>query len=355
MIFKHLTAGPSLPWWTKLQIFLLSLASDYVRRPDGTLNRRLLSLVELKTHPNPTPVGGVRTADFTIDPARGLWVRLFLPASDGGAGGTALPVVVFFHGGGFAFLSASSAAYDAVCRRFCRKLSVAVVSVNYRLSPEERFPAQYDDGLDVLHFLESNVDIPGGGLLREFFEAADLSNCFIAGDSAGANIAHHVARRWSAGERPSEARIRLSGLIAIQPFFGGEERVDSEIRFPHGPIVTTDRTDWLWKAFLPDGATRDHEAANPEAAAADLGESFPPVVVMVGEFDPLRDWQLMYFRSLRLRGKEAEVIEYGGAIHAFNLFPELKSSAVLIEDLRSFILRQVRRRQNGGAVDAAAQ
>ncbi|CAA6660189.1 unnamed protein product [Spirodela intermedia] len=76
---------------------------------------------------------------------------------------------------------------------------------------------------------------------------------------------------------------------------------------------------------------------------------------MVGEFDPLRDWQLMYFRSLRLRGKEAEVIEYGGAIHAFYLFPELKSSAVLIEDLRSFILRQVRRRQNGGAVGAAAQ
>ncbi|CAA6660190.1 unnamed protein product [Spirodela intermedia] len=269
--------------------------------------------------------------------------------------GTALPVVVFFHGGGFAFLSAASLEYDAVCRRFCRKLSVAVVSVNYRLSPEHRFPAQYDDGLDVLHFLESNVDIPGGGLLREFFEAADLSNCFIAGDSAGANIAHHVARRWSAGERPSEARIRLSGLVAIQPFFGGEERVDSEIRLAHGPVVTTDRTDWLWKAFLPDGATRDHEAANPEAAAAELGESFPPVVVMVGEFDPLRDWQLKYFRSLRLRGKKAEIIEYAGAIHAFYAFPELKSSAVMIEDLRSFILRETCRRQNGSAVDAVAQ
>ncbi|CAA7396511.1 unnamed protein product [Spirodela intermedia] len=355
MISRRSTVGPRLPWKTKLQISLLSLAWDAVCRSNGTLNRRLLSLVELKTGPSRRPVRGVRTTDITIDPARRLWVRLFLPASNGGAGGTALPVVVFFHGGGFAFLSAASLEYDAVCRRFCRKLSVAVVSVNYRLSPEHRFPAQYDDGLDVLHFLESNVDIPGGGLLREFFEAADLSNCFIAGDSAGANIAHHVARRWSAGERPSEARIRLSGLVAIQPFFGGEERVDSEIRLAHGPVVTTDRTDWLWKAFLPDGATRDHEAANPEAAAAELGESFPPVVVMVGEFDPLRDWQLKYFRSLRLRGKKAEIIEYAGAIHAFYAFPELKSSAVMIEDLRSFILRETCRRQNGSAVDAVAQ
>ncbi|CAA7396512.1 unnamed protein product [Spirodela intermedia] len=354
MSCKLSTVGPNLPWWTKLQVALVSIGCDSVRRPSGTLNRRLVSLVDLKAGPNPNPVCGVRTADVTIDPARRLWIRLFLPAPDGGARGAALPVLVFFHGGGFAFLSAASLEYDAVCRRICSELPVAVVSVNYRLSPEHRFPAQYDDGVDVLHFLESMVDVPGGGLLRDFFEAADLSNCFIAGDSAGANIAHHVARRWSAGERPPQGRIRLAGLVAIQPFFGGEERVDSEIRLLHGPLVTTDRTDWLWKAFLPHGATRDHEASNPEAAAADLGDNFPPVVVMVGEFDPLLDWQLKYFRSLRVRGKEAEIIEYAGAIHAFYVFFDLKSLEVMIEDLRGFILRQTRRPQRGSAVDAAA-
>ncbi|CAA6660191.1 unnamed protein product [Spirodela intermedia] len=354
MSYKRSTVFPSLPCWTKLQVALLSIGCDYVRRPDGTLNRRLVSLVDFKAGPNPNPVCGIRTADVTLDPVRGLWIRLFLPASDGGAGRAALPLVVFFHGGGFAFLSAASQEYDAVCRRICSELPVAVVSVNYRLSPEHRFPAQYDDGVDVLHFLESKDDVPGGDVLRDFFEAADLSNCFLTGDCAGANIAHHVARRWTAGERPSQGRIRLAGLVAIQPFFGGEERVDSEIRLPRGPVVTTDRTDWLWKAFLPHGATRDHEAANPEAATTDLGESFPPVVVMVGEFDPLLDWQLKYFRSLRLRGKEAEIIEYAGAIHAFYLFPDLRRSGVLIEDLRGFILRETHRPKQGGAVDAAA-
>ncbi|CAA6675544.1 unnamed protein product [Spirodela intermedia] len=158
------TVRPSLPWWTKLQVALVSIACDYVRRPNGTINRRLVSLVDLKTGPNSSPVCGVRTADVTVDRTRGLWVRLFLPASNGSSRGAVRPVVVFFHGGGFAFRSAASLEFDAVCRRICSELPVAVVSVNYRLSPEHRFSAQYDDGLDVLYFLESMGGIPCGGL-----------------------------------------------------------------------------------------------------------------------------------------------------------------------------------------------
>ncbi|MQL78002.1 hypothetical protein Taro_010416 [Colocasia esculenta] len=98
--------------------------------------------------------------------------------------------------GGFSLFSPSSKLYDDVCRWFCREVPAAVVSVNYRLSPEHRCPATYDDGLEVLRFLGFHpADREGGPpLLREFFQAADLSGCFIVSDSAGGNIAHHVAR-----------------------------------------------------------------------------------------------------------------------------------------------------------------
>ena len=115
--------------------------------------------------------------------------------------------------------------------------------------------------------------------------------------------------------------------------------MDSEMRLQKVPLVNIERADWMWKAFLPGGATRDHPAASPAAAAENLGERFPPVMVMVGEFDPLQDWQRIYFQSLRKNGKEAEIIEYPGAIHGCCVLPELKASAAMIGDMQSFIIR----------------
>ncbi|MQL76283.1 hypothetical protein Taro_008675 [Colocasia esculenta] len=344
------TTSPALPWRTKITIFFLTLVTDAVRRSDGTINRRLLSFLEISARPNPKPVRGVRTADITIDTARNLWFRLFLPADSSQGDGAGLPVLVFFHGGGFAFLSPASGVYDAVCRRFCRKFPAAVVSVNYRLSPEHRYPAQYDDGLEVLRFLASQ---PGGGdcglpLLQEFFKVADLSSCFLAGDSAGANIAHHVARRWSGGEAPPRSLVAVAGLVAIQPFFGGDGRVESEIRLSRAPVVSAARTDWLWRAFLPEGVGRDHEAASPEGAVSGLSEDFPPAMVVIGGFDPLQDWQRKYYEGLRRVGKEARLVEYPGAIHAFYVFPELKDTPALIEELKGFIQEQRKKSQQQG-------
>uniref|UniRef100_A0A1D1XN57 Putative carboxylesterase 18 n=1 Tax=Anthurium amnicola TaxID=1678845 RepID=A0A1D1XN57_9ARAE len=349
---KAVPSRPQLTWKTRLFVSLVSLIADAVRRPDGTV-RRYLSRFDLTVAPNPEPVRGVRTADVTVDPDRGLWFRLFLPDAAGSGGtSTKLPVVVFFHGGGFAFLSPSSLAYDAACRRICRNTGAAIVSVNYRLSPEHRCPAPYVDGLDVLRFLHTGARPCGGDqlLVRRFFEVADLSSCFLAGDSAGGNIAHHVARRWiAAGESPARGGVALAGLVAIQPYFGGEGRVESEIRLSGVPLVNTERTDWFWKAFLPEGADRDHEAANPEASVEGLEEGFPPAMVVVGGFDPLQDWQRRYYEGLKGKGKEARLVEYPAAIHAFYVFPELKGSAALVEELRGFIHR-CRRRGHPAAV-----
>lgn len=280
---KTTRTKPFLPWKTRISLSFLSALTDASRRSNGTVNRRLLNLLDRKSQPNATPVNGVSTKDVTVDAARNLWFRLFIPTSAAAGDAASLPVLVFFHGGGFTYLSPASFAYDAVCRRFCRRVPAIVVSVNYRLCPEHRFPSQYDDGEAILKFLDDNRAV--------LPENADLSKCFLAGDSAGANLAHHVAVRVC---RAGLREVRVLGLVSIQPFFGGEERTEAEIKLEGSPLISVVRTDWMWKVFLPDGADRDHGAANVSGPnAEDLsGLDYPDTLVFVGEFDPLKDWQI---------------------------------------------------------------
>jgi acetyl esterase/lipase len=327
---------PALPWKTRLSIAAASAASDAVRRSDGTLNRRIFSLLDFRSPPTLNPINGVKSSDFTVDPNRDLWFRLFTPTSNT----TSLPVLIFFHGGGFAFLSPSSKTYDAVCRRFARRLPAVVISVNYRLAPEHRFPSPYDDGLDVLKFLDRDRNRNRNRDVQVLPEIADVSKCFLAGDSAGGNLAHHLAVRAC---RERFRVVNVVGLISIQPYFGGEERTESEIRLARAPLVSMARTDWLWKAFLPDGANRDHEAANVSGPnAVDIsGLEFPDTIVFVGGFDPLQDWQRRYYNWLKKSGKEALLMEYPNMIHAFYLFPELPESSQLIGQVKDFICSKI--------------
>ncbi|KAK7270757.1 hypothetical protein RJT34_26156 [Clitoria ternatea] len=323
---------PNLSWRTRISLSFLSTLTDAARRKNGTINRRLLNFLDRKSQPNATPINGVFTKDVTVDAARNLWFRVFTPTAAITGGDAALPVIVFFHGGGFAFLSPASFAYDAVCRRFCRQIPAVIVSVNYRLCPEHRYPSQYDDGEAVLKFLDEN---------REMLpENADVSKCFFAGDSAGANMVHHVAVRvCKSGLR----EIRVVGLISIQPFFGGVERTEAELRLKGAPLVSTKRTDWLWKVFLPDGSDRDHGAANVSGPnAEDLsGLDYPDTVVFVGGCDPLQDWQRRYYEWLRKSGKNAQLIEYPNMIHAFYVSPDLPESSQLISQVKDFITNRM--------------
>ncbi|KMZ57269.1 putative Acetyl esterase [Zostera marina] len=327
----------ALPLKTRLSVLIASTITDFTRSSDGTVKRGILRFLD-----TPMPAVSLKehltSFDVTIDPSRNLWARFFLPTPTP-ALTTPLPVIIFFHGGGFAFLSAASKSYDSVCRHFARKLPAAVVSVNYRLSPEHKFPCQYIDGLDALRFLSSseNTEDPN---LRLFLQSIDLNKAFLAGDSAGANIAHHVARDWTSDLKRSVSDIRIRGVVSIQPFFGGEERVDSEIRLKTAALVNSERTDWMWKSFLPVGETRDHEAVNvfgEKGKNVELGAEFPKVLVMIGGLDPLQDWQWKYVQGLRERKKDVKVIEYENAIHAFYLFAELPEAKLVVDEVREFI------------------
>ncbi|CAO2141308.1 unnamed protein product [Urochloa humidicola] len=324
---------PPLSRLMRLTLKAVDRVADATRRSDGTVNRRALSLLDPRVPAISSPCRGVSSRDLLLDPSTRLRARLFHPspakskATSSSASAAALPVIVFFHGGGFAFLSAASPAYDAACRRIARYSNAAVLSVDYRRAPEHRFPAAYDDGLAALRFLD--------GEPKNLPVLLDASRCYLAGDSAGGNIAHNVARRYAAASS-SFRNVRLAGVIAIQPFFGGEERTPAELRLDGAaPIVSVDRADWMWRAFLPLGADRTHPAANfahPDAAVGLDSPAFPPVLLAIGGFDPLQDWQRRYGEMLKGMGKDVRVVEYPDAIHAFYVFP-------VFDDARDFIIR----------------
>ncbi|KAF5194725.1 Gibberellin receptor gid1c [Thalictrum thalictroides] len=249
MAENNIASSQVIPWKVRVTLSKFAL-TDLTRRSDGTVNRRLMKLFDscAKVPPHQSSQG-LKVSDVTIDSTRNLWFRLFVPTNV--PDHLRLPVLVYFHGGWFTWFSPDVKLYDVVCRQFAQRLPAIVVSVNYRLTPEFRFPAQYEDGFDTLKFLDHN-SLPSN---------ADLSRCFLAGDSAGGNIIHHVARQFAEAESDL-SDIKVVGLISIQPFFGGVERTDSEIQLKGVPIISVDRADWHWKVFAPEGANRDHGAVN---------------------------------------------------------------------------------------------
>ncbi|CBI17027.3 unnamed protein product, partial [Vitis vinifera] len=157
--------------------------------------------------------------------------------------------------------------------------------------------------------------------------------------SAGGNIAHHVTAR--AGEH-NLRNLQIAGVIPIQPYFGGEERTESEIQLEGAPLVSMKRTDWCWKAFLPEGSDRDHPAANVFGPnSSDIsGLRFPKSLVFMGGLDPLRDWQKRYCGGLKSNGKEVREADYPNAMHSFYAFPELPESTLFLRELQDFIYPQ---------------
>lgn len=162
------------------------------------------------------PLTGVESKDVILSPETGVFVRLYKPPKLNPQ--EKVPLLIYFHGGGFCIETASSPVYHLHLNALSFHAKVVVVSVSYRLAPEHPLPAAYDDSW-------SAVDWVAGGEDQWLKEHADYSRVFFGGDSAGANIAHHMAKR--VGKQPFPG-VRLNGVVLIHPFFWGEERIGSE-------------------------------------------------------------------------------------------------------------------------------
>ncbi|GAB4837478.1 hypothetical protein Ancab_002339 [Ancistrocladus abbreviatus] len=298
-------------------------------------------IFDVKAPPSSSPIDGVVSSDVTIDPSRSLWFRQYVPTS-AVATSDALPVVVYYHGGGFLVWSPDCKPYDDLCRILARELSVIVVSVNYRLAPEHRCPTQYDDGLEALKFID-RTKIDG------FPEKADIGKCFLAGDSAGGNLAHHVAVQaaqleFQGGAHMAHLKRGASASFSLKPlrfelFAAHHAKRASVLQTLLGfkndhigaglrcreSLISLERMDFAWKQFLPIGSDRDHPAANVFGSKSNDVSllKFPPTLVIAGGLDPFRDWHRQYYEWLIKSEKDAKMVEYPNAPHAFYAFSEL--------------------------------
>ncbi|MGH3089259.1 MAG: alpha/beta hydrolase [Rubrobacteraceae bacterium] len=242
--------------------------------------------------PNPEPMAGVE--DFTVPgPAGRLPVRLYKPEEGG-----LLPLVVYYHGGGWVIGSIES--HDATCRALAKASGCAVASIEYRLAPESGFPAAPEDCYAATRWLAENGEEIG----------VDSSRLAVAGDSAGGNLAAVVS--LMARDR---AGPEISRQLLIYPSVDFTENYPSYEENGEGYFLTTAAMKWFIGHYIEEESYKEEWTASPILAGDH--SNLPPAIIVTAGFDPLRDEGEAYAEKLKDAGVEAKVIRYDGQIHGF--------------------------------------
>ncbi|QCD83183.1 probable carboxylesterase 12 [Vigna unguiculata] len=242
-----------------------------------------------------------------------------------------LPLLVYFHGGGFCIETPFSPPYHKFLNSVVSKAHIVAVSVHYRRAPEHPVPIAYEDSWTSLQWVASHLN--GNGPVESLNRHADFGNVFFAGDSAGANIAHHMALRVGIHGLPG---INLQGIVLVHPYFWGAERIGSEVQ----KLDKVSVVDGLWSFTCPASTGSDDPLLNP-AKDPNLGKlASKRVLICVAENDLLKDrgW---YYKELVEKSEwqgVAEVMEAKGEDHVFHLFdPDCDSAVSLLHRIASFI------------------
>ena len=218
--------------------------------------------------------------------AGGVPARLYRPST-----GT-LPVLIYFHGGGW--VVGSVAISDNFCRTLANRGRCAVLSVDYRLAPEHRYPAAADDAQRATAWAASHATDLG----------IDASRIAVGGSSAGGNLAAVVGLR--SRERGPAIRAQLLHVPVVDhDFTTGSYRT-----YATGHGLTRAGMRWFWGHYLPSETRRDEPDASP-LRARDLA-GLPPALLVAAECDPLRDEGRAYAARLRDAGVAVRALEYPG-------------------------------------------
>ncbi|KAI3497899.1 hypothetical protein L1887_33516 [Cichorium endivia] len=287
------------------------------------------------------PLGlGVTCKDLVIDKFTNIWARFYVPKRD-----EKLPLLVYFHGGGFCVGSAAWSCYHQFLALLARKAGCVIMSVDYRLAPENPLPAAYEDGQKALMWVKQQAL---NGSNKWWLKNCDFSNVFLAGDSAGGNIAHNVILRSCANWAQLKPLI-FKGNILIQPFFGGESRTTSETLMvqPPGSVLSLVASDTYWRLSLPKGTNRDHSWCNPGAKwSSKLERTYLPTIVSVSELDILKDRNIEFCGVLRNSGIQVEHVVYKGVGHAFQILDNSQLSQMQTQEMLSHIKAFINRRNS---------
>jgi acetyl esterase/lipase len=225
---------------------------------------------------------------------------------------------------------AASAPFHASCAHLAASLPAIVASVDYRLAPEHRLPAAFDDARDALNWAQ--LAVSSDLWVRDF---ADPNKLFLMGSSAGANICYHAALDLISSSLDLSP-LRLSGLILNQPYFGGIDRTASELALVNDKIIPLPANDLLWELALPLGADRDHEYCNVVAKEAKEAKLLPPCLVRGHIGDPLLDRQKLFVKMLKTAGVTVVVKMESPGHHGIELFKPAKA-VEMAADVKNFV------------------
>ncbi len=228
-------------------------------------------------------------------PAGEIPVRVYRPAAE-----APLPALVFFHGGGW--VAGDLNTHDVICRILTNAARCVVVSVDYRLAPEHRFPAGPDDCYAATVWTANNAAAIG----------ADPSRLAVAGASAGGTLAAVVAMMARDRRGP-----RLACQVLWYPATDAAMDTPSHRDYSAGSYYLLSRADmeWFWNYYLSSARDRANPYCCP-TAAKDLS-NLPPALIVTAEYDPLRDEAEEYAARLKRAGVAVKCTRYEGVTHAF--------------------------------------
>ncbi len=265
------------------------------------------------TQPEPPPMAEVR--ELATD--SGVPLRLYRPEGVGGP----LPVLVYFHGGGWVIGDLDT--HDVLCRQLALAGGVAVVAVHYRLAPEHRFPAAVDDCVEATRWVRREAAALG----------VDGSRLAVGGDSAGGNLAAVVSLVLrDAGEPPPALQLLIypaTDMRAVAPSHTGNGQ---------GYLLTSDSIAYYRGHYTPDPATWADWRASP-LLAPDLSR-LPRALVITAGYDPLRDEGRQYADALSAAGTPAQYVCFERQVHGFVAMSKVLEEARLAIALCGSTLRE---------------
>ena len=238
------------------------------------------------------PVVTETTDRWVAARGRRIFCRVYRPRTD-----RPLPVLMYFHGGGWVWSSVDT--HDRLAREYAAAAEVAVVSVDYALSPEAKFPQAVEECAAVTRYVAAQGAEWG----------LDPSALFVGGDSAGGNLALATALLLRDTGGP-----KLRGILAVYPVCDSALDTASYQEFATGHGLTHERMSFYWDVYVPHAADRHHPLAAP--LRADLA-GLPPVLVQLAELDVLRSEGEALAAKLRSAGVEVDFEVFPGVLHGF--------------------------------------
>jgi acetyl esterase len=255
--------------------------------------REQMEMMAASRKAEPLPTARIENRAI-LGPAGEIPVRIYWP----NAAGTR-PAIVYYHGGGHVIGSLDS--HDLVARNLCGGAGAVVVSIDYRMGPEHRFPAAVEDSFAALEWVHANAASLG----------ADPDRLGVHGDSAGANLAAVVAL---VARDKGGPKLRLQSLVYPVADFRMETESYKKYATDCG-ILTAEAMKWFRGHYLRTMDDATDWRASPVLAPSVAGVA--PAIVIAAECDVLRDEGLAYAERLKAAGVPVEYKRYAGMIHAF--------------------------------------